>query len=866
MNRHTHLARSPDRSDIRRRSLAGVFAGLSFGLVAASAAALDAPCERELAEATELYTHGRLNESAALLETCLGGDADPPKRVQVRSRELLAKIYLANDDLAAADGELYEILALDPNYEPEPGTAPRFRSLVVRVRSETSRDLVSSVSKIPEDPRRAPATSEVVTGEEIARRGYLDLEAVLHDLPGFDISRTNGLAYSNIYQRGYRSPTTDRTLFLVDGVEHNDLTSNVAFLSRQYPLSNIERLEVVYGPASTLYGANAFVGVINIITKDPSAYLGTDENGRKQRVAVHAHLGGGAWNTRYVDATVAGTTADGDFGFALTARLYQSDEPDLSDFDLGYWDYDPRYFDDFDYGTLGFDADQAARARELDRTIYEEPYQGADIGFSDITDDSYISGKLRFSGFELGFQTWKRHEGSNPWHTDYQQPGARNGNIWVPEQTAFYIRYGRPISENLSAFLFSRYKVHGTTPDSSTFSLVAYATGRLKPEDLKENRAPYWKESILVRSSNQIRNELGFVYRPTKRFDLVAGVEMRNGSIQGDYARSVSVEGEVPPPPDEGGEHFDVRDLGAYAQASIELLPEENLKLVAGARFDHNEIRPAGGYGTAFNPRLAVIYSIGGFVSKAIYSEAFKDASNFNRFATSSTRGVPNPDLGAEQVVNTELSVAWYGNGLELGVTAYRAAYSNVVGLRQVPIEDDSGTPATTGQFQNLGALEIRGLQASLEWEPSERFDLYANYTYTDPNNTEPLDDEGLPRTDVDELRVGDIARHRINLGIHTQLRPKLHLDLRLNHVGSRQTGEGTTVPTNPFTEIEAYTVAHATLTYENVVRGLDLQVLVQNLGDELHAHPGVREAGLSFAPLVPQPERSVFLRATIRF
>src|SRR4029079_8137540 len=142
------------------------------------------------------------------------------------------------------------------------------------VKGRSSTPTVTSVSKAKEPLAQAPATVEVITGAEIERRGYPDLEAVLRDLPGFDFSRRAGASYSNVYQRGYRSIETNRTMLLIDGVEDNDLASSTAWISRQFPLSNIDRIEVVYRPASTMYGANAFAGVINVVTKQPEQIVG----------------------------------------------------------------------------------------------------------------------------------------------------------------------------------------------------------------------------------------------------------------------------------------------------------------------------------------------------------------------------------------------------------------------------------------------------------------------------------------------------------------------------------------------------------------------------------------------------------------
>ncbi|HEX2120434.1 MAG TPA: TonB-dependent receptor plug domain-containing protein, partial [Thermoanaerobaculia bacterium] len=202
---------------------------------------------------------------------------------------LLALTYLYDDEPEKARKEVSTLLRLDSTFEA--ASPALFAALVAQVRREEQVTQVASVSKTSESLREAPATVVVVTGEEIQRRGYLDLEQLLHDLPGFDISRLNGDIYSHIYQRGYRSPINDRLLLLIDGVEQNELSTNTLYLSRQYSLTNVDRVEVIYGPASTMYGANAYTGVISIITREPDTLVG--ENGRFGMLAQTTYGGYG---------------------------------------------------------------------------------------------------------------------------------------------------------------------------------------------------------------------------------------------------------------------------------------------------------------------------------------------------------------------------------------------------------------------------------------------------------------------------------------------------------------------------------------------------------------------------------------------
>jgi outer membrane receptor protein involved in Fe transport len=885
---------------MRRSPLALTLALTALALAAPGApASAQTPCELRLPEAEDDFALGRFEELEELLEPCLAPTARPKEKAH--AYRLLAKSRLALDDLEGAREAVRGLLRLVPDYEPEALDSPRFVRLIDEVRVASGTVQVTSVSKTGESLREAPATVVVLTAEEIERRGYLDLEALFHDLPGFDVSRANGTTYANLYQRGYRSATTDRTLLLVDGIEHNDLTSNVAFLSRQYPLADVDRVEVIYGPASTIYGANAFVGVINVITKQPKQLLGDG-----QPWSVRAFVGGGDFQTRYVDSVIAGRVPGGAATWSLTTRLFQSDEQDLSGF--ADWDYDPAHYDRVDYaralGVSGVTPDGAsraqaaidaqelgpspyyvierdpdgtatsialtpegvARARELDRAAMSAVVGGEPVGFSDLTDDWWVSGKLATSSLELGFQTWERREGSVGWNTDQGEPGADNGALWTPRHTAFYAKASHELGRSVALDFFGRYTKHDLGPDSASFSLQSYAGGGRSLADLAAGRPAAWQRSNLFRSSSQLRGELSVSYQPSDLFSLVSGVEVRDGSIQGDYVRSedpvASETGADPVVP--GGNRFDVRDLGLFVQASY--VPGKDLKLIAGGRLDENRVRENGGYGTAFSPRLAVIYSPRQWVFKAIYAEAFKDASNFNRFATlPGVRDKPNPDLAPEEVRNLELVASWERDGASAAVAAYQSEYSGIVGLRSVPFED-----GTTLQFQNLGELRIRGLQADGTW-PWRRFDLYANYTYTDPYATSPTNDRGEPLLDdagrpIDELRVGDIARHNANAGVNAPLGERWNLNLRANYIGSRPTGAGTTVTTNPFRRIDSAVVAHGALTYRGLVEGLDLQLVVNNLFDELRYDPGIREAGGGrFAARLPQPGRAIYLRFSYR-
>ncbi|MCP4661292.1 MAG: TonB-dependent receptor plug domain-containing protein, partial [bacterium] len=537
-------------------------------------------CESLLGDAARSYEAGRLDDAVALAEDCLSEEAS--KAEKILAYGLLARTYLELDRLDAADAALAELLRLDPDFEPDRINDPSvFIHRLEEAKKARAEFRISSVSKTLESLREAPATVVVLTAEEIRRRGYHDLEALVHDLSGFDVTRTNGATYSNLYQRGYRSDLTTRTALLVDGVVENDIWSQAAYLSRQYPLSNVERVEVIYGPASTMYGANAFAGVINIVTKDPGEVLAPGK-----RFAVEAQVAGGTWNTRYLDATAMGRSKNEAVSWSLTARKYQSDEMDLSGYDD--WDWDPAFYESAELaGTyreqLSFDAatgnqtvdeyineictedkvldrgcvagvrgsgyfdvtergialtdDGRRRAIELDQALLGQEFDGLTAGYEDLTDAWLLHGKLWSPNLILGFQTWKKKEGWPSRRTDQVSFGKRT---WIPVQTWSYLRYSLPIGENLFLTLFTRYREHELDGQTRTIEVEKnYALGTLGIADLATETEGSLRKRYWYLRNSQFVNELKLVYSsPGARFHLVAGLEHRRGWVQGNYVFS----------------------------------------------------------------------------------------------------------------------------------------------------------------------------------------------------------------------------------------------------------------------------------------------------------------------------------------
>ena len=99
---------------------------------------------------------------------------------------------------------------------------------------------VESASGLNESYLTAPASMNIITKEDIIQRGYTSIDELLSDIPGFDVSITNGITYLNAHQRGYRTPFTQRTLILING-KNKRITIAPPIATTPPNLSGIER-------------------------------------------------------------------------------------------------------------------------------------------------------------------------------------------------------------------------------------------------------------------------------------------------------------------------------------------------------------------------------------------------------------------------------------------------------------------------------------------------------------------------------------------------------------------------------------------------------------------------------------------------
>ena len=167
--------------------------------------------------------------------------------------------------------------------------APKAAADRLSIEDLLSVEVVSTASKFPQEIREAPASISVITAEDIRRYGHRTLNDVLRSARGLYTSYDRNYAYAGV--RGFSRPGdyNTRVLLLLDGHRLNDGVYDMAPIGTDYPIdiSLIDRVEIIRGPASSLYGTNAFMAVINVVTRTGAEFSGvrTDVYGGSLKTA-----------------------------------------------------------------------------------------------------------------------------------------------------------------------------------------------------------------------------------------------------------------------------------------------------------------------------------------------------------------------------------------------------------------------------------------------------------------------------------------------------------------------------------------------------------------------------------------------------
>ncbi len=533
---------------------------------------------------------------------------------------------------------------------------------------------ITTASKISESPDIAPGTVYVVTAEQIERLGLRDLKDILALVPGVDT--VNPHFFLEGGQRGFMG-TFAQTLILVNGREMNNLIAGETFISNQFRSRNIKQVEIIAGPGSALYGANAVAGVINIITKEVEG--------------LEFSVAGGSWNTREIDVQFGVRTNT--FKMQGSFAFYRSEGPDFTDYLADTARASPR-------------AENNAYRHLPDQYGYESEEDA--IPFS-----LYLENKGFYAGTEYYRNTTGRGTSGIQW--DYTR-GEDYRELWLAY--AGYKREqlleGRLDWKAEYRYYWEQFWGNHTEGDGP---LVDSVSGEIYTADATLEDVENYRGFYSNRDSDGSQKHVGLAeatYRFNDRHTLIGGAQYEEADIIGAaWSRTEGVHPRIGA--DQQRPEYQNYKSALYVQDQLKLL-DRKLTATLGARYEEHER-----YGDTFIPRGGLVWQpVKPTVLKALYGKSFREPTVFEL-------------RNGEDIKPMEMQTAEVGWHQYLGKYFKNEAVVFQNWADEVIVADST----EVGGISNKGELEAQGFEDVISFS-YKNLKGFLNYTYTTSELDEP--------------------------------------------------------------------------------------------------------------------------------
>ncbi len=676
---------------------------------------------------------------------------------------------------------------------------------------------IITATKLREHPLETPANVIVITEEMIKERGYLDLKDVFNDLPGFDVSTNIYGEFSTlVMNRGIGG--NNKLVLLLNGEKINNPDGKQFSYGNNVPLGNVQKIEIVYGPASAVYGPDAF-GVINIITKSPEEIDGTD-----------LHISAGEFGT-YNNWLLTGKMLNDDIGYSLFIRSFITDGQDLS----------------AEYDRLSFIKDYYPNVRGI-RAEYEDPVEDYNV---DLT--------FKIKDVSLNFYRSNYHEqlakALIPEHYVYNEEA-----YWGHTVDRLSLKHNYSL-ENLNLNSSVSFMEYETDPDMNWYYLDVADNSTLKVHQ-------YGK-------INSLKFETAGDYTFESDINFLAGISLEDitgmaiGDVVGEpFDRDNLLYMTNPYNTQYPQAALSSQNYGIFSQLKYPF--KDNIYLTLGARYDYNTI-----YEETINPRAGVVYRRNpAQVFKLLYGSAHIFPSYFHRYETWFTADyghIPNPDLQPEKMKTVEFN--WtqdWSDNLITNMSVYRNRVEDLIvrrGYGTISLPEHWGSPTPYVEWNdNSGELTSYGLDSRLDYIINEHLKGYFNYSYLDGHTDHP--EEIYAGEEFDLFKTSE---HKIMAGLTWKPTSKLSISPRLRWVNDIVTRpENAKYGTdNPYSgsheRMPGYTVTDLNIVYRCTEK-IDISLLVNNLLNEKYCTAGVASESSVYLPEVPQDLRRILFAVTCHF
>lgn len=534
--------------------------------------------------------------------------------------------------------------------------------------------------------RRAPAVATVITAEDIAAIGATDLDEVLETVPGMHVSRTGTLNQPIYVMRGiYSNPTNPQILMLQNGVPMTTLyTGDKGNEWAGLPLENIARIEIIRGPGSALYGADAYAGVINIITKTAADVGGTQFGARV-----------GAFDSK--DAWVQHGGNIGALEVAAYLRWGKTDgQKETIERDAqATRDNNPPFFTHASYApgpqNTGVDSLDATIDLALEKWRLRMGYKGRD----NVGTGAGVSGSLDPNSHGSSQRTNADLSWTDPQIAQDVGVGVMASYLFWDERTDETNLMLNPPGTRIGPSYFPDGMVGGPNRWERSLRLSAFATySGFKGHNLRVGAG---HDDLDLYKTRTYKN---FTVAPN-------GLPIPNPAGVIEYS---DIQPHITPQQRQNN----------YLYAQDEWNVVQDWTLTAGVRHDNYS-----DFGGTTNPRLALVWDTSlDLTTKLLWSKAFRAPAFIEAYGINPAQS-GNPDIKPERLSSREIAFNWQARkDTQVNLNLFRYDMDDII--RVVP-NPTAGTGAT---WQNTGSQRGSGAEFEAVWDPSHAFRLTGNYAY----------------------------------------------------------------------------------------------------------------------------------------
>ncbi len=524
---------------------------------------------------------------------------------------------------------------------------------------------------------KAPATVTVLTEEDIKATGATNLVEILESVPGVHV-RANQFAFRPLVQ--FRGASATQTLLMVNGRSTRDLMWTSGIFWKGLPASAIRRIEVIRGPGSALFGADASAGVVNVITHTAGPIEYSEVGGRV-----------GSFDTR-AGWVRHGTRWQG-YEIGFTAEISDTDGH------APFIEADGQSARDQAAGT----------AASLAPASAQYGWRNTDVRLSVAKGHWHLlADYVRHSDLGIGLT------GAGVLDPVTRASDSRHNIDLLYDNERFARNFG------LSASI--RYQHLDYTSGNGFFERPPGFDGSWPEGVINQMRSA--QRDLLLEASGLYTGFSDHAIR------LGAGRAWEDLYRVEQYVNSGTGPDGSPLPP--GGPLVDISDT-PYAFAPERMRHRDYLfaqdvwnlsstaELTLGARYDRYS-----DFGGTFNPRAAlVVRNSDKLTTKFMYGQAFR-APSYQELYAETSFSLPNPDLRPERSQTVEVAFSYAATkALYLSLNLFEFHQRDLI--RAVPVEGLS-----KNQFRNSGDHTIRGIEVEGRWQVRKDLRLYANYTVRD--------------------------------------------------------------------------------------------------------------------------------------